>query len=228
MTEKKRKRKAKGIRNLIKKRKIESGKEKSGTYFDYNLLFLIIFLICFGLVMLYSTSSYTSANKYGDSMYYLKRQLLNVSLGGVAMAITTMIDYRFWKKIGGLIYVVSAFLCLATHIPGLGSSSHGSGRWLQIGPIRFQPSEIAKIAIIIFLAMLLERVANALRKGKNLFIVFVLIAPLVIVVAITNLSTAIIILGIAICMLFIASPKSKHFVVVFFVTLVSGILDFPG
>uniref|UniRef100_UPI0040565DE3 FtsW/RodA/SpoVE family cell cycle protein n=1 Tax=Agathobacter sp. TaxID=2021311 RepID=UPI0040565DE3 len=189
-------------------------REKAIAYFDYNLLFIVIFLVCFGLVMLYSSSSYIAANKFGDSTYYLMEQLKKgVLIGSFGMAFFTMADYRIWKKFGFLAYIGSILLCAAVMIPGLGDSSHGSSRWLVLGPIRFQPSEIAKIGVIIFLAMILEQIPKKLKEGKNLLKVFLLLAPIVGVVAYSNLSTAIIILGIAVCMLFVASPKYSHFVV---------------
>ena len=182
------------------------------TYFDYNLLFLIIFLICFGLVMLYSSSSYLAANSalYNyDGAYYLKKQLRNALIGAVGMAALTFIDYRFWKQFGWLAYFVSFGLC--TLVIFVGSDSHGSTRWLDLGPIQFQPSEVAKVGVIIFLAMLLEKVAKSLKDWKNLLKVFGMLLPIVGVVAYNNLSTAIIIMGIAVCMLFVASPKYSHF-----------------
>lgn len=187
-------------------------KEKSITYFDYNLLFLIIFLVCFGLVMLYSSSSYLAANSalYGyDGAYYLKKQLRNVLLGAVALIFLAWVDYRRWKKWGIVAYVGSLALCIAVIF--VGADSHGSTRWLNIGPVQFQPSEVAKIGVIVFLAMFLERVVKKLDKGWNLFKVLLLLAPLIGVVAYSNLSTAIIIMGIAVCMLFVASPKYWHF-----------------
>lgn len=189
-------------------------RKKATSYFDYILLFLIICLVCFGLVMLYSSSSYTAANSalFGyDGAYYLKKQLRNVALGALAMAFLAWVDYRVWKKFAVLAYVISFGLCLAVMF--IGSDSHGSTRWIDIGPISFQPSEIAKIGVIIFLAMLLERIAKQLKFGKNLFKVMLLLVPIVGVVAYSNLSTGIIILGIAVCMLFVASPKYSHFLV---------------
>lgn len=182
------------------------------TYFDYNLLFLIIFLICFGLVMLYSSSSYLAANSAlfnYDGAYYLKKQLRNALIGGVGMAVLTFVDYRIWRRFGWLAYFTSAGLC--TLVIFVGSDSHGSTRWLDLGPIQFQPSEIAKVGVIIFLAMLLEKVSKSLKDWKNLLKIFVMLIPIVGVVAYNNLSTAIIIMGIAVCMLFVASPKYSHF-----------------
>lgn len=198
-----------------KKRGEVKRKEKAITYFDYNLLFLIIFLVCFGLVMLYSSSSYIAANSalYGyDGAYYLKKQLRNVIIGAVGMIFLTMVDYRVWKKFSVLAYMGSLALCIA--VVFVGSDSHGSTRWLDLGPISFQPSEIAKIGIILFLAMMLEKIAKQLKSGFNLLKVLLLVAPVIIIVAVSNLSTAVILAGITVCMLFVASPKYSHFLAV--------------
>ena len=128
----------------------KKARKKTAAYFDYNLLFIVIFLLCFGLVMLYSSSAYTSANKYGDSAYYLKRQIRNIAIGAVFMYLTAKIDYRFWKKFYTFAYVVAFMLCILVYVPGIGTDSHGSSRWLALGPIQFQPSEIAKLVVILF------------------------------------------------------------------------------
>ena len=195
-----------------KKRGAEKRKEKAISYFDYNLLFLIIFLVCFGLVMLYSSSSYIAANSalyHYDGAYYLKKQLRNIAIGAVGMIALTFIDYRVWKKFSVLAYLGSLSLCVAVIF--IGSDSHGSTRWIDLGPISFQPSEIAKIGIILFLAVTLEKVAKNLDSGWNLIKVLILVAPVIGVVAISNLSTAVILAGISVCMLFVASPKYWHF-----------------
>ena len=188
-------------------------KKKKIAYFDYNLLFLIIFLLSFGLVMLYSSSAYISANKYGDDAYYLKRQLRNIGLGAMMMFIMAKIDYRIWKKFGTLAYFGSFVLCILVFIPGIGSSSHGSSRWIDLGPVSFQPSEVAKLGIIIFLAALIEKVPRQMGDWKTLAKIFAMTIPLLGIVAYSNLSTAVIIFGIIACMLFVASPKYSHFVI---------------
>lgn len=188
-------------------------KKKKIAYFDYNLLFLIIFLLSFGLVMLYSSSAYISANKYGDDAYYLKRQLRNIGLGAVMMFIMAKIDYRIWKKFGTLTYFGSFVLCILVFMPGIGSSSHGSSRWINLGPVSFQPSEVAKLGIIIFLAALIEKVPRQMGDWKTLAKIFAMTIPLLGIVAYSNLSTAVIIFGIIACMLFVASPKYSHFVI---------------
>ncbi len=197
-----------------KHREHKENKEKGTAFFDYNLLFIVIFLLCFGLVMLYSSSAYTSANKYNDSMHYLKLQLRNIALGSVAMIAMAAIDYRVWKKFGLFAYVASFILCCLVFVPHIGSSSHGSSRWIQLGPIQFQPSEVAKIAVILFMAVVIDRIPKQFAKFSTLVKVILMLVPLVGIVAYSNLSTAVIILGISVCMLFVASPKYLQFIIV--------------
>ena len=186
-------------------------RKRTASYFDYNMLFILIVLIGFGLVMLYSSSSYTATNKFGDSAYYLRAQIKAFVLGLVPMIFFIAVDYRVWKKFGILIYLMSFLLCFAVFIPGLGVERNNSTRWIKIGPIQFQPSEFAKLAIIIFLAMVIDRIPKQMNKTKNLLKVLVMLIPICGVIAYSNLSTAIIVLGIAVCMLFVASPKYKPF-----------------
>ncbi len=208
-----------------KKRSPKKRKENSISYFDYNLLFLVIFLVCFGLVMLYSSSSYICANsaKYNyDAAFYLKRQLRNYLVGIALMVFLIAVPYRRWKSWGWLAYFASFALCILVIF--IGSESHGQARWIYIGSIGFQPSEIAKVGVIVFLAMLLEKISKQLKSWKNLVKVFVLLLPIVGAVAYNNLSTAIIILGIAVCMIFVASPKYIHFVAVGAAAIVFGVI----
>lgn len=196
-------------------RRRKDGK-KATAYFDYNLLFILIFLLCFGLVMLYSSSSYTSANLYDDSAHYLKLQFRNILVGVIPMYFFAKVDYHFWKKFGFFAYFCSFALCVLVMfpIPGLTRSSHGQSRWLNLGPLSFQPSELAKLAVIIFLAMLIERIPKKLGDFPSIIKVMVIMFPLFAVIAYSNLSTAVIVFGIAVCMLFVASPKYKQFVIV--------------
>lgn len=191
-------------------RQSRDSRPKEIKYFDYNLLFIIIFLICFGLVMLYSTSSYTAASKFGDAAFYLKKQVMAMMIGFVFMFMLASIPYTFWKQFAVLAYAASLALCGAVIVAG--RNYNGSQRWLQIGPISFQPSEFAKIAMIIFLAAFIERIPKQMAKFSTIIKVLVIIAPVLIIIAVSNLSTAIIVAGIAVCMMFVASPKFSHFV----------------
>ena len=186
-----------------------SGKEKPVKYFDYSLLFLIIFLVGFGLVMLYSVSSYEAEGSFGNAAYYLERQGI-FALGGMAgMLLISRIPYGFWKKVSPIVYLLAFLLCAAVIF--VGDDAGGSQRWLQIGPIRFQPSELAKIGVIIYVAAVLSKMPRKIRDFKTVVKVLIRVAPIILVIAKSNLSTGIIVAGICILMMFVASPKYSHF-----------------
>lgn len=192
------------------KRPEKEKKEKTIRYFDYSLLFLIIFLLCFGLIMLYSTSSYYGSTRFDDAAYYVRRQMYASALGLAAMIVVSRIPYQIWIQFSTLAYLVALGLCTAVIF--VGTEAKGQARWLKIGPIQFQPSELAKIGVIIFLATIIYKTPKRMGEFKSLVKIMLIVMPVVGVVAYNNLSTAIIILGIAVCMLFVASPKYSHFV----------------
>ena len=187
-----------------------SGKEKPIKYFDYSLLFIIIFLVCFGLVMLYSTSSYNGEVKFGDSAYYLKKQLFATILGVIAMAIISRIDYHVWARFAGMAYLLALGLC--TSVIFIGSNVNGSKRWLRLGPLSFQPSDFAKLCVIIFLAVTISKMPKKMAQFSNVIKIVIIVLPIVAVIAYNNLSTAIIILGITVALVFVASPKYLQFI----------------
>ena len=185
-------------------------KRKPLRYYDYNLLFLIIFLLCFGLVMLYSTSSYYGFTRYNDSAYYVKKQLFATSLGIVGMFVLSMIPYQFWMKFASLAYILALGLCIIVNF--VGKEAGGQSRWLMIGPLSFQPSEFGKLATILFLATVIYKAPRSLDKPINIIKIAALTVPLIISIMVNNLSTSIIIAGIVFCMLFVATKKSRYYV----------------
>jgi cell division protein FtsW len=197
-------------------------RKKQLHYFDYSLLFLIIFLIVFGLIMLFSTSSYYGSTRYGDSAYYLKKQMFAAVLGLICMMIVAFVPYRWWMRLSFLAYLGALGLCILVIF--VGHEAKGQARWLRIGPLSFQPSEFAKLAVILFLATIIYKTSKQMKEIAALVKVVVIIMPVVAVVAYNNLSTAIIILGIAICMLFVASPKYSHFVLMALGVFVVGVV----
>lgn len=191
-------------------RAIAARKQKKAVYFDYGLLFVIIFLVCFGLVMLYSTSSYIAESKFGDSRYYLKKQIGTTLLGMAGMLIISNIDYHVWKRFGTLPYFVALLACAFVVVKGV--EINGAKRWIRLGPITIQPSEFAKLAVILFLALLISKIPGQMKNIGTVVKILLFVLPLIGVIAYTNLSTAIIIAGIAVSILFVASPKSWYFV----------------
>lgn len=178
--------------------------------FDYTLLFLVIFILAFGFVMLYSTSAYAATLKRGNSIYYLKKQMMAAALGFVGMAFFTKVDYRKWRPLVGPFYVFSLFLCVIVIF--VGDTINESSRWLNIAGVSIQPSEIAKVAVIVFIAQVIARAPKAQRDFRGSAMTLLLVFPVFVVVGYNNLSTAVIILGIAFVMVFVASPKVMNFV----------------
>ena len=187
---------------------------QSEYFFDYTLLFIVLFLIGFGLIMIYSVSSYEANLEYDDAAYYLKKQLFSSVLGLIAMVVTALVPYHFWERFATLAYVVSAVLILLVITP-LGRESHGARRWLYVG-ISVQPAEIAKLGMILFLASFICKLGRNIRSWKGFFTVAAIPVPICLMVwKITdNMSSAIIIFGIAALMLFVSSPDYKKFVLI--------------
>lgn len=193
-----------------------------GEYFDYSLLFIILFLVGFGLIMVYSTSSYTASLDYGDAAFFFKRQAAFSVLGIVSMLFISKIDYHFLKRVTVLAFLGIGIMTLAVLI--VGSASGGSTRWLEIGPLRFQPSELAKMAIIMYVAYATTVQVWKLNDWKVL--VKIMIPPVILTgfIAIENLSTAIICGVIIVAILFVASPKYSHFIIIALVGCIGGAL----
>ncbi|MCM1127123.1 MAG: putative lipid II flippase FtsW [Lachnospiraceae bacterium] len=182
------------------------------SFFDYTLLFIVLFLLGFGLVMLYSTSSYDGGLQYGDPAYFLKRQLFSTILGIAAMMVVANIPYHFWEKFALLGYIASAVLILLI-IP-FGFEAGGAKRWLRIMGMSIQPAEIAKLGMILFLASLICHMGRKIRTGKGFLIVLAVPMPICLLVwkVTENMSSAIIIFGIAVLMLFVSCPDYKRFI----------------
>ena len=202
-------------------RREKTEKKEKIKYFDYSLLFIIVFLVGFGLVMLYSVSAYEAQTHFhGDGLYYLKKQAEAVALGFAGMFIVSFIPYGFWKKMSIPAYVIALLLCIA--VVALGVSSNGSKRWLEIGGFSFQPSELAKIAIIIFMAALLSRIPKQVAKFGTVIKILIRVAPVILLIAYSNLSTAVIVAGICVLMIFVTSPKYSHFIVLAVLCVAAG------
>lgn len=194
-----------------KKRK----KKHTVYYFDYSMLAILIFLICFGLVMLYSTSSYSALVKMNDSMYYFKRQIIFCVLGLVGMVIVSRINYHYYIKWAKLIYLISIFLMALVPTP-LGKTVNGARRWIRL-PFgqQFQPAEVAKIAVILFIPVVIMRLGKEAKtiRGMEKILAWGGFSALCVYKLTDNLSTAIIVLGITCVLIFVMHPKTKPFIV---------------
>lgn len=198
----------------IKSRRRKAVKKQTVHYFDYSLLAIIIFLMCFGLVMLYSISSYEARTEYGDGMYFLKRQGL-IGLGSiVVMMWVSRLDYHMFSKYAVMSYWGSMLLLALVKFTPLGIEVNGARRWFRLPANQsFQPAEIMKIAVIIFIPYLICRMGNKVHtlKGSLGVVEWGGLAALGVYVLTDNLSSAIIVMGISCCILFVVHKKQKIF-----------------
>ena len=198
----------------IKSRRRKAVKKQAVHYFDYSLLAIIIFLMCFGLVMLYSISSYEARTEYGDGMYFLKRQGL-IGLGSiVVMMWVSRLDYHMFSKYAAMSYWGSMLLLALVKFTPLGIEVNGARRWFRLPANQsFQPAEVMKIAVIIFIPYLICRMGNKVHtlKGSLGVVAWGGLAALGVYVLTENLSSAIIVMGISCCILFVVHKKQKIF-----------------
>lgn len=182
-------------------------------YFDYSLVFIVLFLLAFGLIMIYSTSSYKANLDTGDSAFYLKKQMLASGLGLAAMVVVSNIPYQIWKKFAVLGYFGSILLILLI-IP-FGVERNGAKRWLYIGGMSLQPAEVAKLGMILALATLVCKLGTKVVDSRKGFVMmFIVPIPVCLLVwkVTSNMSSAVIIFGIAFLMLFVSTPGYKRFI----------------
>jgi cell division protein FtsW len=179
---------------------------------DPWLLIIVIALLCIGVVMVYSASSFLAASYYGDAGYYFQRELMWAGLGLVAMLVTMRIDYRYWRRISLAAMVV--ILPLLIIVLKFGVTAYGASRWLALGSFfQFQPSELTKLVLALYIADWLA------RKGNQVSTFWYGLAPFVILVGVliglvlleNDLGTAIIIAGIAVAMFFTAGANIMQF-----------------
>lgn len=183
-------------------------------YVDYLLILIILTLLAFGLIVLYSTTSYTATVKQGDPAFYLRKQFIFTVLGLGVMMVMSLIPYRIWRYFGPYIYMLSLTLVFLT-IP-FGTSANGATRWLQFHGVSVQPAEIAKLGLILFGAYMVERFGRTIRTFAGFVgpLVPAGVAAVLLWQITDNLSSAIIVVAIMFGILFVACPDYKRFIVI--------------
>lgn len=133
---------------------------------DTTFLIIVVLLICYGSIMVFSSSYAFAANKFKDSLFFVKKQSLWAIVGVVAMVICSFIDYRILRKFAVEVFMASYVLLWFVFVPGIGSSSHGATRWVDLKIISFQPSDVMKFAIVLFLALYISCYSEKISKFK--------------------------------------------------------------
>lgn len=184
-------------------------KKKNMGQIDYGIFYSVVLLLAVGVVMVYSASSYYAMFKRNDSMYFLKRQLVWAVLGMIVLCTTMSIDYHkikkytLWLMIGCVPLLLVVFL-----FPGV----NGAQRWIQIGPMSFQPSELAKYVVVLFLAKSIEIKGDGIKKFSTGIMPYLFVSGMyaALVLAEKNLSIASVIMIVTFIVLFSAGGRIKH------------------
>ena len=180
---------------------------------DTAFLLIVLVLLAFGLIMVFSASYAYALNYEGDSFYYIKKQGFFAVLGIIGMLVISRIDYRFFKKFWPVIYGIGIALLVCVFIPGLSVSTEtGVSRWVGVGSITFQPSEFAKFAVIVTFAALIYKNYPKIKTFRYGIIPFViLLAPVLVLIYLEpHLSGLIIIVSIAAIMMFVGGVRLRH------------------
>ena len=200
---------------MSKNKKVRKFSKFANNQLDIILLIVVTLLLSLGLIMVLSASSPTSLAETGDDSYsYFRKQAVFAVVGVIAMLFISKIDYRFWKKFYKIAYWVSIILLLMVLIPGIGVSSGGASRWIKILGVQFQPSELAKIGLIIFYASYLTDHKDELKGFYTGFIKpFLYLVPVILILILIqdHLSATIIIVAVVGIMMLMAGSRLKYF-----------------
>jgi cell division protein FtsW len=179
---------------------------------DVVLLLVTLILVTVGTAMIYSSSSIMALDKFKDGQYFLKKQIIFVFMGLIAMILMTKIPYAQLKKFAYPGIIVSVILLVLLFIPHVGVKRGGATRWLNLGFFSFQVTEMVKVAVVVFLAHLLTRKAHQLQKFTRGVLIPLAITAVVILLVLLepDFGTAVIIAAIMLLMLCLAGSRMKH------------------
>ena len=180
--------------------------------YDLIILLMAVALTCFGVVMVYSASSVMAAKKFNDGFYFLKRQGVFALLGFGLMAFTMRIDYQQWRRIAVPLLLGCLVLLLLVFVPGVGGTAKGASRWIRFPGFNFQPSELAKIALIIYMAYSLDKKQEKLKSFSAGFLPYMVVLALLIAILLMqhDLGASLTLGVVALAMLFVAGARPRY------------------
>lgn len=176
---------------------------------------LVVLVAAFGVLMVYSASYYAAEKQFGDAFYFMKKQLVGFILGIVAMLAAGFFPYRSLKKLKWPALIVSLALLAAVFIPGLGVENYGATRWIGLGSITIQPSEIAKFGFIIFAAAYASENPERMKKFTGMLPVLAAGGGIcLLIIAEPNMSVTMVVGILMVAMLFLSGVKIRHFLII--------------
>ncbi|NLC69845.1 MAG: putative lipid II flippase FtsW [Desulfuromonadaceae bacterium] len=176
------------------------------------ILLLAVVLSCLGVVMVYSASAVMAMERHNDSFFFLKRQGIYVATGFVAMVCAMYFDYRHLRRLAVPLLLLCLGMLSLLLIPGVGHSANGAVRWFRFAGISIQPSELAKIALVIYLAHSLAKKQDRVRSFTKGFLPYVLVlgALLILILREPDLGSAVVIGAVGVTMMFAAGVKLRY------------------
>ncbi|MRR38228.1 putative lipid II flippase FtsW [bacterium] len=180
--------------------------------YDLVILLMAVALTCFGVVMVYSASSVMATKKFHDGFYFLKRQGIYALMGFGVMILAMRIDYRQWREYAVPILLGCLVLLLLVFIPGIGGAAKGASRWIRFPGFNFQPSELAKIALIMYMAYSLDKKQDKVKMFSTGFLPYMVLLAVLLLILLKqhDLGAALTMGGVAILMLFAAGTRPRY------------------
>lgn len=179
---------------------------------DYWLGLTVLILVLLGLVMISSASVVISFEKYGYNTFFLKKQFWSLLVGVAVWLITLNIDYRFWKKWANWMLLLTLILLVAVFIPGIGKTLAGAQRWIHIGPLFFQPSEVVKLTFLIYLAAWLEKKGEGVKDFSTGVLPFLVIVGVIafLILKQPDMGTMMVVAASAAIVFFVSGASRAH------------------
>lgn len=192
---------------------------------DVWLLIAVVVLAIIGTVFIYSASNYSAQKTYNDAFYFVKKQIIGILLGIVAMIFTANYDYSKLKNFNIFFAVITVILLTLVFVPGVGVENYGAKRWIGLGAFTIQPSELAKFSLILFSATYVSKNAHKMKTflGFMPILVYGLILCALIILE-PNMSITVCMAGLLFSILFASGVKIKHLVFLILPALIFAIV----
>jgi len=188
---------------------------------DIQLLVIVLVLVMIGLIMIFSASSIMAGERFGDPFFFLKRQMIWLVIGCFAMCVGMYFDYSYLQKISFPILILSIILLILVTFPSIGVCIGGARRWIRLGFIGFQPSEFAKLSLIIYTAGWIDRKQSRLLKGYTVYIpkLFIVGIILFLIYIEPDLGTTALLFVIVLALHYAGGLKLKYLTAVFIASI---------
>ncbi|MBI2327205.1 putative lipid II flippase FtsW [Candidatus Curtissbacteria bacterium] len=184
--------------------------------FDIPLIVVTILLVIFGLVIIYEASVVAAFRDFGDKLYYFKNQLIWASLGLFSLGFFSFFDYRKLIRVAPFLLAISILLLLIVLIPGVGTKIYGARRWISAAGFTFQPSEVAKLALVLYETAIISKFEKYKIKFTDALVVIFLPAAVIsaLVLLEPDLGTSLIFIAVALILYFVGRGPIVHFILI--------------